>query len=95
MKVVRIYPPSVDSALERLTFTAAVESATFIFHLYWDTNKWRGHVDINGEDIREIGVIPSVVNWSRYPDYSLVFASEYPAINQGNLGTAVVFVVVK
>ena len=95
MKIYKIFPPSIDTSLERIVFSANVNEVLFQFHLYLDGAKWRGYVVIDNSEVREIGVIPNVINWSRYLDYSIVFYSEYDDITQDNLSLSTIYVIVK
>ena len=95
MTVHKVFPPTFDSDVERLVFTVDVDGVPFKFHLYWDDTKWRGYVAIPDVGVREIGIIPGVVNWSRYLDYSVVFYSEYESIDQSNIGLSVIYIISK
>lgn len=95
MKIYKVFPPSIDTSLSRFTFSANVNEVLFQFHFYVDNGELRCYVVIANDSVREVGVIPNVINWSRYLDYSLVFFSDYDTITLDTLSLSVIYVVVK
>lgn len=66
--------PNIDvTTIQNFNFNSKVGNALFNFQFTWDhiNNIWQGWTTMPDLSIREFGVIPNVLNWSRFNDFSL------------------------
>lgn len=81
--------PALDSTLENFMFSANTNDGVFKFTFQWFNDVWNCYVTLPDLSVRTIGVVPYVVNWSDFLDYSIFFpydAEEY--ISFSELGNA-------
>jgi hypothetical protein len=74
--IYEIQIPNFDSTTTRnFNFNARLGNNLFTFYFIYNTSvsRWSGWVVLPDLSIRLIGVIPMLLNWSRYIDYSLFF----------------------
>jgi len=74
MTVYTLYPPTVPSGTLNFSFTATIAAQAWVFNFQWRTDHWTAVVTLPDGTLRESGVIPEVINWSRNTDYNLTFS---------------------
>jgi hypothetical protein len=88
--------PSFDSSTTKnFSFNSSVGGNLFSFRFLYDNvaERWSSWVTMPDGTIRLLGVIPSVMNWSRYMDYSIMFAFSGQNIGLGDLINASILVI--
>ena len=76
--------PVLPNDLYNFSFPVNTDSGVFNFTFQWFNDIWNCYVTLPDNTIRTVGVIPYVINWSDYLDYSLYFS--YGASNSISFG---------
>jgi hypothetical protein len=88
--------PSFDYlTTTNFNFTTTIGSNSLTFYFKWSstTERWSGWVLMPDETIRLFGVIPNIINWSRYLDYSLILSFDGQNIGSEDLLDVTVVIV--
>lgn len=77
--------PNFDATVTpNITFNSKVGSDLFSFTFRFNVI-WRGWCTMPDGSIRQLGIIPNVLNWSRFQDWSLMFLFSGQSIGQLDL----------
>ena len=88
------YATTPNSGKTKITFDVDVGAGILTLYLTWDGTLWTGYAVLPSNEIRELGVKPSVDNWSRYRDYDIMFVpdKDIESISYSDLAATTIYI---
>ena len=83
--------PLIDEDTYQFSISVILPSATFECVFRWLNSVWVLFVTFPDGSIREAGVYPNVVSWKDFPDYQVVFTTDYTSIGRLDIGAIKMF----
>lgn len=66
-------------------FSCVHPDGVFNFTFKWFNDRWNAWAELPSGEIRAFGVLPNVVSWTGFTDYSIFFSTDLSVIDKDSL----------
>ena len=91
--VVIVNFPNVDPDTYAFDFNTSAPFGAFAFTFKWLNSRWQGWATLPSGEVRPFGCVPYVTNWTGFPDYGLVIASNLASLGINDLINSTLYLV--